>query len=333
MANTIADKLAYLEETKEAIKQSIIAKGVSVSESDTFRSYANKIESIQSGGSGTVNIPDGTKFVNSTFTTISGSIIPYLEQQTDLSGIFENCTSLTTVPSFDANRATDMNKMFYNCESLQTVSQINTPNVTNMNQMFYYCASLTTVPAFNTANVNNMGGMFINCTSLTTVPAFNTANVNFMDNMFNYCASLTTVPQFDTSNVIDTHNMFVGCSSLQAVPEFDTSNVTDMTNMFIECSKLQTVPLLNVSNVTKMSFIFNDCSSLTNLGGFTGLKQNLELAYSPLLTVDSVMNVINAAADMTSEPKTLTLHKDTFDKLSQDQIATASAKGWNIAHW
>lgn len=42
------DKLNYLSETKSAIKDAISAKGVSVSENDTFRSYANKIQEISS---------------------------------------------------------------------------------------------------------------------------------------------------------------------------------------------------------------------------------------------------------------------------------------------
>ena len=47
---TIADKLTYLSDTKAAIKSAIIAKGVTVSDSDTFRSYADKISSISGGG-------------------------------------------------------------------------------------------------------------------------------------------------------------------------------------------------------------------------------------------------------------------------------------------
>ena len=333
MANTIQDKLAYLEETKGLIKEAIIAKGGTVSDEDTFRSYANKIKTIQAGGGGSIaGAPSGMKFVNSTFTTVPTEILPYLEQQADLSGIFENCTNLTTVPSFDA-KATDMNKMFYNCGELQTVSQINTPNVTNMNQMFYYCKKLQTVPLFDTANVNDMGGMFINCTSLTTIPQFDTSKCTDMENMFNGCTSLQTVPLFDTTNVNDMHNMFVSCTSLTTVPQFETSNVTNMSAMFMSCTSLQTVPQLDTTNVSNMSYIFYDCSSLTNLGGLTGLKQDLELAYCPLLSTESVINVINAAADMTSEPKTLTLRQDTFNKLSSEQIATATSKGWNIAHW
>ena len=48
--STTADKLNYLISTKNAIKQAIIDKGVNVTDTDTFRSYATKIGEIQSGG-------------------------------------------------------------------------------------------------------------------------------------------------------------------------------------------------------------------------------------------------------------------------------------------
>lgn len=55
---TIAEKLTYLNGTKTAIKNAIINKGVSVSDTDTFRSYASKIESMQTGGG--VDVSDTT---------------------------------------------------------------------------------------------------------------------------------------------------------------------------------------------------------------------------------------------------------------------------------
>lgn len=47
---TITDKGAYLVQTKQAIKQALIDKGIEVSNSDTFRSYASKISEIKTGG-------------------------------------------------------------------------------------------------------------------------------------------------------------------------------------------------------------------------------------------------------------------------------------------
>lgn len=251
---TISDKLTYIEGTKDAIKQAIIAKGVSVSDVDTFRSYAGKINDIESGGSAT--FPDGIKFGYSTFTE---------------------------------------------------------------------------APMFDTSEITDMGNMFDNCKSLTTVPLFDTANVNNMNSMFSFCSKLTTVPPFNTSKVTGMGFMFSNCQSLITVPQFNTSNVKNIGGMFSNCSSLTTVPLFNVSNVTNMYNMFNNCSELTTLGGFTGLKLNLDLSSSSKLTVDSVMNIITEAADMTTSPKTLTLHANVYAKLNEEQIATATAKGWNIA--
>ena len=47
---SLQDKIDYLNETKSLIRQSIINKGVDVTEQDTFRSYAGKIDQIQQGG-------------------------------------------------------------------------------------------------------------------------------------------------------------------------------------------------------------------------------------------------------------------------------------------
>lgn len=63
---TTADKLNKLLDTKAAIKAAIKGKGQSVSDSDTFASYANKIAAISvtatDDGSGnvTITIPGGT---------------------------------------------------------------------------------------------------------------------------------------------------------------------------------------------------------------------------------------------------------------------------------
>lgn len=49
---TVVEKYQYLEGTKEAIKKAIKGKGVDVSDTDTFRSYAEKIQNIGGGGGG-----------------------------------------------------------------------------------------------------------------------------------------------------------------------------------------------------------------------------------------------------------------------------------------
>lgn len=47
---TTTEKLTYLQGTKDAIKNAIVAKGVEVPEGTTFRGYAEKVGEIQVGG-------------------------------------------------------------------------------------------------------------------------------------------------------------------------------------------------------------------------------------------------------------------------------------------
>ena len=47
---TINEKLNYLLQTKENIKQAIKGKGIEITDSDSFRSYAEKIGTIKAGG-------------------------------------------------------------------------------------------------------------------------------------------------------------------------------------------------------------------------------------------------------------------------------------------
>ena len=49
MAGTSSDKLAYLQQTKESIRQAIIAKGVDVPDTTPFRQYAGKVDGIETG--------------------------------------------------------------------------------------------------------------------------------------------------------------------------------------------------------------------------------------------------------------------------------------------
>lgn len=48
---TISNKIEYLKDTKDAIRTAIEDKGITVSDTDTFRSYATKIGQIDGGSS------------------------------------------------------------------------------------------------------------------------------------------------------------------------------------------------------------------------------------------------------------------------------------------
>lgn len=127
------------------------------------------------------------------------------------------------------------------------------------------------------------------------------------------------------------NEMFYGCSSLTNISQMDTSYTTDMHFMFGYCESLTSIQEMNVSNVTDMYRMLFSCYSLTDLGGFVGLKCDIVLVSCSKLTHDSIMNVINKAADVTASPKTLTLGSANLAKLSDEEKGIATSKGWTLA--
>ena len=224
------------------------------------------------------------------------------------SGIKLGSSTFTEVPQIlDFSDVTDMGCMFESCYNLTTIPEIDTSNVTDMRYMFKFSYNLTNIPEIDTSNVTNMEGIFY------------------------YCQSLTTVPKMNTSQVTNVYYMFYDCRTLTSIPILDISNVTDMYNMFYGCSSLTTIPEMNTSNVIGTYDAFGGCTSLTDLGGFIGLKCNLDLSASSLITHDSLVNVINKAADVTASPATLTLGSTNLAKLTDEEKGIATAKGWTLA--
>ena len=86
---TIADKLTYLNDTKTAIKNAVVAKGVSVSDTDTFRSYADKIGQISGGGEPVAKTKYGISIDNliGKYNEANGLYPPEDEFVADFSGV------------------------------------------------------------------------------------------------------------------------------------------------------------------------------------------------------------------------------------------------------
>ena len=148
---------------------------------------------------------------------------------------------------------TDMSYMFNNCTSIISISdihRINTSNVTNMSYLFCNCNSLKSLPDisyWDTSSVTNMKYMFGECGSLEKLP---------------------DISKWNTSNVTDLSYMFCECKKLEEIPDiskWDTANVTNISGMFSGCSKLSKMPNLqkwDVSSISDASYLFSSCSSL-----------------------------------------------------------------------
>ena len=176
----------------------------------------------------------------SNLTTIEG--IEYLntENVTNMTGVFNGCSALTSLDltNFNTAKVTDMKLLFANCSALESLdlSMFNTENVTSMPSMFNGATNLKTlnVSNFNTEKVNNMGHMFANCPKLTSLDlsSFNTKGVEYVDNIFKNCSNLTTIYASENfafgSGLKNGADMFLGCDKLKGFIEYNKN--TDKNN-------------------------------------------------------------------------------------------------------
>ena len=300
---TTADKLNKLLETKQAIKQAIINKGVEVADDTVFADYPSKISSIEVSG--------GPNYYEDLFLATTAD-------NTDYSYLFYNCNKPTLdVSRFDTSKVTNMQYMFYSCKSLISidVSNWNTSNVTSMNNMFSNCNKLTSldVSKWDTSNVTNFGWLFPN-TKLTSldVSNWNTNKVTDMSYMFYNCQSLTSI---DVSN-------------------WNTSNVTNMNNMFSSCVNLTELNCSSwdISHITASYYfdnVFNECKSLVDFYPPQNINASMSVSKSTVLSHDSLIRILNNLMTQTST-KTLTLGSTNLAKLTAEEIAIATNKGWTV---
>ena len=203
------------------------------------------------------------------------------------------------------------------------------------------------IPMIDTSGYTNMANMFQEYKSLITIPLLDTSNVKNMYYMFQGCTSLSTIPQLDTSNVTNMGYMFYACTSLTTIPQLVTNNVTTFQNMFLYCKKLKNVPELNAGKVNEISGCFSGCHELENFGGLKDLGKaydttksanysyyTLSLINSTKLTHDSLMNIINNLYDIATkgcQPQQLVLGSTNLAKLTEEEIAIATNKGWTVS--
>ena len=270
---------------------------------------------------------------------------------TSLSLFFRYCRKLKKAPYIDTSNVTHMDYTFSTCENLEQIPIYNTEKVINMNRTFEYCTKLQTIPLLNTRNVITMNGMFYSAKELLTIPSINMDKVTNTSDMFGGCTKLKEIPHINIKNVTNISGMFSG-SGLITAKGLNTSKAQYINNLFASCENLEEIDSLECNNVTNIQNIIYNCSKLVNLGGFINLGKKytqkttnyihykLDLSYCTELTHDSLMNVINNLYDLNLTynvaggrklyTQSLALGRTNLAKLTEEEIAIATSKGWNI---
>lgn len=292
---TIADKLAYLGQTKAEIRDAIIKKGVAVPSKTTFREYAGKIREINAGDE-TENLPEwerpddwlqiedsvnkgDQKFVglyaifrDSNFIALSATG-NYTVDWGD--GKIENYESGATayhVYEYESFPGTET-KFGYR-QAIVTVTPQSTFNLTsiNLNEKFH----AERVNNYNTGWMDiRVSGELINKFTISG-PNFTHGylesfsfvggcSITDFSGFFARCYALQSVLLQDTSRGVVFTEMFNGCALLKTVSLFDTSKGRDFRSMFAYCYGLKTIPLFNTENGTNFSYMFQNCIALKRI--------------------------------------------------------------------
>lgn len=303
---TIANKLNKLLNTKQAIKQAIIDKGVDVSDNTVFADYPGKIESIVTEGADPYYEELWNKITNNntdyqylfhyyTGTELDANKLD-TSNVTDMSYMFNNCNKLTSldISNFDTNKVTDMSYMFWNCGGLTSldVSNFNTDNVTEMQYMFCYCEKIKELDVSNwdTSKTTNIASMFNSCYQLTSIKGINNFNV---------------------SKVTNISGVFSGCKALTSL---DVSN-------------------WDVGHITAYYYFndtFNNCESLVDFYPPQNINTQIDLSNSIALSHDSLVRILNNLKTKTSTTK-LILGSTNLAKLPDEEKAIATNKGWTLS--
>lgn len=155
--------------------------------------------------------------------------------------------------------------------------------------------------------------------------------------MFGELRKLTSVNIEDVefTSVEESANfMFVFCGVKKLIMPALPGVVT-IFGMFQECYRLEYLDMskFDFSNVTD-PLDLSASYRLEHLTGIKNIKMSCKIGNSPLLTYDSIMDIINGLYDLTEDddytPQSLTLHSNAYAKLSDEDIEIATNKGWNI---
>lgn len=234
---TIADKLSYLNDTKTAIKDSIIARGVSVSDSDTFRSYATKIGEISGGGAATKygasvdtfigDVVDGVLQAPTAPTALNFAGITEIRENALCYTFYQN----TIITSVDLSLVQSVDKLglnntFCDCRGITSLylSSLQSVGYQALYYTFCGCSGITgTLDLSSLTTVGDRGlyNTFRNCKKITSVylSSLQSVGSDGMSSTFRECAGLTTMsfPSLTSVQTNSLNNAFAYCTELTEI--------------------------------------------------------------------------------------------------------------------
>lgn len=257
-------------------------------------------------------------------------------------------SSVFNPEDFDVSGVSNFSEMFLDCMFLKELdlSSWRPINATSMNGMFYGCMYIEMIDlsGFDISAVKELSGLFSNCQSLTTLKldGLNPSSATTLSSLFYNCYALPSIDLsgWSVSEVQYATYLFYQCYNIASISlaGWNLIKLTDGSRMFSGCSSLMNLNLsqCNFSRLSDTSSMFYNCKVLTNLNmdGATLPKTDLDNWYldtCTALTVESLVSVINALPQSDGPSYICRLGSTNLAKLTDDQKAIATNKGWTLS--
>lgn len=206
--------------------------------------------------------------------------------------------------------------------------------VSSMLGIFASCGNLTEVVLSGLSNVTTMQTCFQWCTSIKNISLDGLSKLKNLSSCFHQCTSLTTLTLSDLSVLENLSYTFNSCNKLESIVLSGLNHVKTMLKCFNGCRSLSSVTLSGLHEVSSMSDCFSGCTSLQHLsvdswGTVITDLTSWRISVCTGLTHDSLLNLINALYT-TNVTRTCTIGTTNLAKLSAEEIAIATNKGWTL---
>lgn len=283
---------------------------------------------------------------------ITATDLPNFSQVTDMSSMFQSCSSITDIPNinqWNVSQVTSMANMFAGAYKFNSpIGDWDVSNVTNMSFMFYSTSKFNQdLDKWNVSRVTDMSHMFDPSAMDVTygsdfngnITTWNTKSVTLFIGMFQRATNFNqNLNNWDVSNAINMSYMFASTKNFNTpINNWDIKNVRSMTSMF-EFSKSFNQPLgkWNVSKVWHMENMFNMAGAFNqNLGDWVLTQEAANFDKMFDNSVISCENYSKTLIGWASNPNTPTGRKIGVANMVYGPAAkpyrdALIAKGWSF---
>ena len=203
----------------------------------------------------TSNVRTFTRFWGGCYSLVCA--IPIKPKANIIDALFQNCTSLVTIPPIDTSAATNLSYMFYGCSSLTTIPQIDTSAATNMRQMFYGCSSLVTIPQIDTSAATNMQQMFYGCYKLR----LKSLGIKYSNKSYNNIYGDSAVVEITTDDMSETNDigaLHSNCRYLKKIKYNFTSSVLSFNSNFYGTRNIEVITFVGETSFAGVNSASNN---------------------------------------------------------------------------